>query len=265
MSDENTLWMGNIQEWMNEKKIMQYFTEYGFNPYRIKLCKNSKSISLSNFCFVYFNTSEEANNALNKLNGKSMPSTYINFSLKWANPKSINNNLDIFVANLSSEIKNLELYNLFKEKYPSVHHVSIITNNNNKSKGYGFITFLNKEEGEKCVNEMNGYLFYNKPLKVKKNITDDDFQNEVYLFSENFEDIDLNFIGILKGNKDPVNHLVYIEDENGSPLLFTTSKDSTIIKWKLRLKDEKLEISNKYNEKDKIFFMHIIKKLQDYY
>jgi hypothetical protein len=40
MSDDSILWMGNIQEWMNEKKIMQYFREYGFNPYRIKLLKN---------------------------------------------------------------------------------------------------------------------------------------------------------------------------------------------------------------------------------
>ena len=73
-----------------------------------------------------------------------MPTTYINFTLKWANPKSKDNNIDIFVANLSSEIDHLELYNLFKEKYTSVHHASIITH-----KGYGFITFLDKEEAEK--------------------------------------------------------------------------------------------------------------------
>ena len=129
---------------MDEKKIMQYFTEYGFNPYRIKLFKNKITKCLSNFFFVYFYTIREANNALNLLNGKSMPTTYINFTLKWANPKSKDNNIDIFVANLSSEIDHLELYNLFKEKYTSVHHASIITH-----KGYGFITFLDKEEAEK--------------------------------------------------------------------------------------------------------------------
>lgn len=257
MSDESILWMGNVQEWMNEKKIKQYFTEYGFNPYRVKLFKNKITKCLSNFCFVYFYTIREANKALNLLNGKSMPTTYINFTLKWANPKSKDNNIDIFVANLSSEIDHLELYNLFKEKYTSVHHASIISNKNNKSnkhlksKGYGFITFLDKEEAEKCVNEMNGYFFHNKSLKVKKNIKDNDIQNEIYLFSENFEDIELNFVGILKGNKGPVNHLVCIEDENGRPLLLSTSKDSTIIKWKLFLKDKKLLIDSKYNEKEK--------------
>ena len=255
MSDDSILWMGNIQEWMNEKKIMQYFIEYGFNPYRIKLLKNISNC-FSNYCFVYFYTIEEANNALNQLSGKPMPTTYINFELKWANPKFKDNNIEIFVANFSSEIDHLELYNLFKEKYPNVHHVSIINDKNNKSnksKGYGFIHFFDKIEAEKCVNEMNGYLFHNKPLKVKSNIKDDDIQNEVNLFSENFEDIELNFIGILKGNKAPVNHLVCTEHENGVPLLFSTSKDSTIIKWKLYFKDKKFKIISKYDEKEKIY------------
>lgn len=251
MGDESKLWMGNIMEWMNEKKVMDYFKEYGFNPKSVKLFKNQKLNCLSNFCFVYFYTIEEANNALNLLNGKKMPNTFINFALKWSNPRYKDNTTDIFVSNLSSEINHLELYNLFKEKYPEVHHVSIITNKKNKNKGYGFITFLDKAEAEKCANEIDGYLFHNKPLQVKRNKKDDDIQNEEYLFFE--EDIELNFLGILKGNKGPVNHLVCTEDENGTPLLFSTSKDSTIIKWKLYFKDNKFKIDDKYNEKGKIY------------
>ena len=37
--------------------------------------------------------------------------------------------------------------NIFKEKYPSVHHVSIMTENG-ESKGYGFIQFINKYDYE---------------------------------------------------------------------------------------------------------------------
>ena len=39
---------------MDEKKIMQYFTEYGFNPYRIKLFKNKITKCLSNFFLFIF-------------------------------------------------------------------------------------------------------------------------------------------------------------------------------------------------------------------
>ena len=183
-----------------------------------------------------------------------MPSTFINYSLKWANPKSKNNNIDIFAANLSSEVKNLELYNLFKEKYPSVHHASIITDKNNKSKEYGFITFIDKKEAEKCVNEMNGFLFHNKLLIIKKNIKDVNIQEVVYIFSENIIDLESNFIGILKGNKGPLDHLVCTEEENCTPLLFSSSGYSNIINWRLYFKEKKFGIFNKYNEDEKKFW-----------
>jgi RNA recognition motif-containing protein len=43
----------------------------------------------------------------------------------------------------------------------------IITDNITKmSKGYGFVKFNNQEEAFKAIAEMNGQMFYGKPLKV---------------------------------------------------------------------------------------------------
>ena len=109
---------------------------------------------------------DEANDALTFLNGKYIPNTNLTFNLKWANTNS--KNTEIFVGNINPEIDNVILYNLFKEKYPSVHHAFIVRNNLKISKGYGFINFLDKKEAEKCIKEMNGYIFYNKALKVEE-------------------------------------------------------------------------------------------------
>ena len=112
---------------------------------------------------------------MTKLNGKYIPNTNLTFKLYWA--KANTENIEIYVGNLSPEINNLDLYNLFKEKYSSVHHAIIITDKkNNISKGYGFINFLKKEEATKCIEEMNGYIFYNNPLilKEKNNKSSDD-------------------------------------------------------------------------------------------
>ena len=156
--------MGNLEEWMDEGKIMKFFNEYNFSPKSIQIIKNKKDC-FSKFCFVNFCNIYEANEVLTKLNGVKIQNTNSTFNLKWANSNS--ENIDIYVGNLSPKTDNIELYNLFKGKYPSVHHASIVTNNNVK-KGYGFINFLEKEESEKCIKEMNGYIFYNKPLKLKK-------------------------------------------------------------------------------------------------
>ena len=111
---------------------------------------------------------------MTKLNGKYIPNTNLTFKLNWAKQNS--ENIDIYVGNLSPEINNLDLYNLFKEKYSSVHHALIITDKkSNISKGYGFINFLKKDEATKCIEEMKGYIFYNKSLilKEKNNKTHD--------------------------------------------------------------------------------------------
>ena len=262
MSVESKLWMGDLEEWMNEETIMKFFNEYNFCPKNIEMIKDEKNECFYNHCFINFYDIYEANEALIKLDGKKIPNANTNstFKLKWAYPNS--KSIDIYVSNLSPEIDNLELYNLFKGKYPSVHHASIITKNN-ISKGYGFVNFLDKKESEKCIKEMDGYIFYNKALKVKEknnknhkksnykknNSEEDEDENEKGEFinsdkSNNF----IKLIGILKGHNGPVTSLICSEDKNGVPLLFSGSEDTSIIKWKLFFKDNKFE-TNEFNNK----------------
>jgi RNA recognition motif-containing protein len=68
---------------------------------------------------------------------------------------------------LPNDIDDIQLFNIFKDKYPSVHHVSIMTENG-ESKGYGFIQFINKYDYEKCLKEMDGYLIKGKPIIVRE-------------------------------------------------------------------------------------------------
>ena len=166
MSKETKLWMGNIESWMDEQTIMELFKENNFNPKSVQLIKNENKGNTKNFCFIDFFSINEANDALTILNGKKITINNLVFNLKWANSNS--KNIDIFVGNLSPEIDNITLYNLFNEKYPSVHHAFIITNKDKISKGYGYINFLKKEESENCIKEMNGYIFYNRALKIEE-------------------------------------------------------------------------------------------------
>ena len=222
MSVESKLWMGDLEEWMNEETIMKFFNEYNFCPKSIEMIKDEKNECFCNHCFINFYDIYEANEALIKLDGKKIPNANTNstFKLKWAYPNS--KSIDIYVSNLSPEIDNLELYNLFKGKYPSVHHASIITKNN-ISKGYGFVNFLDKKESEKCIKEMDGYIFYNKALKVKeKKNNDHKKRNYKKNNSEENEDEDekeefinsdksnnfIELIGILKGHNGPVTSLI---------------------------------------------------------
>ena len=166
MSTESTLWMGDIETWMNEEIIMKSFTECGIKPISVKTIKDKKLNLLRNYCFINFDNMVEANKALIQLNGKKLPNANFNFKLNWANQNS-EGNKNLYVGNLAPEIDDIELYNLFKSKYPSVHHASIITDKG-ISKGFGFVHFSKKEDYDKCLKEMDGFMFHNYAIKVKE-------------------------------------------------------------------------------------------------
>lgn len=168
MSMESTLWMGDVEPWMSRELILKSFFEYGLKPSSIKMLKDHKYNISRNYCFINFETMAEANKALIELNGKKIPNTNINFRLNWAN-KHCEMNRNLYVGNLSSDIDDITLFNIFKSKYPSIHHVSIMTDKG-ESKGYGFIQFIDKYDYDKCLREMDGYIIKGKPIIVRERI-----------------------------------------------------------------------------------------------
>ena len=177
MDNNGTLWMGDIESWMDESFIIDSFTKYGFRPRSVKLIQDKRFNKSKNFCFVNFNSLKEANDALFQLNSKNIPKTNIFFKLNLAknNSKKCKN---AYVGNLPRYINDKELFNYFQSKYPSVYYASIITDNG-VSRGYGFIHFGKEEEYEKCLKEMDGTKFHNKVIKVKEktNVDNNKYNN----------------------------------------------------------------------------------------
>jgi RNA recognition motif-containing protein len=169
--------MGDIQPGMTEDFILKSFNHYGINPTSVKLIHDRETHELKNFCFINFKNIDEANKCILMLNGKLIPRTQIKFRLNWANYYSTFNK-SIYVGNLSPDVDDISLYNLFKEKYPSVLHASVVTDKG-KSKGFGFILFRGEKDYERCLHEMNGINFHGNKIKVseQKKKEDDDKNN----------------------------------------------------------------------------------------
>ena len=60
------------------------------------------------------------------------------------------------------------LKNYFANIYKSVISTKIVIDNITKqSKGYGFVKFTDQNDSIKAIEEMNGKMFYGRPLKTK--------------------------------------------------------------------------------------------------
>ena len=178
MSTDNNIWMGDVEPWMNESFILQSFNYYNIHPSNVKLIHDKNTNELKNYCFINFDNIEEANKCIIMLNGKQIPNTKIKFKLNWATYFS-SFNKSVYVGNLSPDVDDISLYKLFKDRYSSVHHASVITDKG-KSKGFGFILFRGEKEYERCLHEMNGIKFHGNIIKVnEQKKKDDEIKNNI--------------------------------------------------------------------------------------
>ena len=66
MEQSRTLWMGNIENWMNENYICQLLNSINLNPIKIRILQNDNP---KNCCFIEFDCPETADFVLEKYNG----------------------------------------------------------------------------------------------------------------------------------------------------------------------------------------------------
>ena len=75
---------------------------------------------------------------------------------------------NIYVGNLSYEVSEDELRNIF-EAYGAVETVSIITDKfTGRSKGFGFVTMANDGEAQKAIEALHQKDFKGRPITVNE-------------------------------------------------------------------------------------------------
>ena len=171
MNPENTLWMGGILPNMTESHIINSFNFFNIFPISVKFIKDKQKNKNKSYCFITFNSHEEANKALYLLKGQKLPNANITFNLNWADYQVALKT--VYVGGLSPNITNNELYSIFAHKYKSIHNAKIIYDHG-KSKGYGFVYFKEEEDYYKCLKEMNGFNYNGNIIKVNEQIKKED-------------------------------------------------------------------------------------------
>lgn len=76
--------------------------------------------------------------------------------------------MKVYVGNLPWSVDDAKLKELFAS-FGEIEEANVIVNKfNNRSKGFGFVTFKNDEDGKKAIAEMNDKEVEGRGLKVNE-------------------------------------------------------------------------------------------------
>ncbi|CAK7219864.1 hypothetical protein SCUCBS95973_003965 [Sporothrix curviconia] len=167
-----TLWMGELEPWMDENFVKNVFTTVSGENVNVKVIRDRASGN-AGYCFVEFNTVEAATKALN-LTGSNIPNSTRVFKLNWASGGGLVDRRDdrspeysIFVGDLGPEVNEFVLVSLFQARFPSCKSAKIMTDAvTGQSRGYGFVRFSDENDQQRSLIEMQGVYCGNRPMRI---------------------------------------------------------------------------------------------------
>lgn len=191
-----TLWMGDLDPWLDEGAIADLWWQILHKKVTVKIIKpktpkpenNAQGLSHSGYCFVEFESFDDAQQALG-LNGQLLPDIAMPsqqqfpnnpdnqkkyFRLNWASGATLSAPIvqtpeySLFVGDLSASTTEAHLLAFFQKSFPtSIKTVRVMTDPvSGKSRCFGFVRFTDELERQRALVEMHGAWFGGRPLRV---------------------------------------------------------------------------------------------------
>ncbi|XP_016985974.1 polyadenylate-binding protein [Drosophila rhopaloa] len=175
------VYVKNFTEEFDDEKLKEFFEPYGkITSYKVMSKEDGKS---KGFGFVAFETTEAAEAAVQALNGKDMgegKSLYVARAQKKAERQQELKRkfeelkkkrhesvfgVNLYVKNLDDTIDDDRLREAFS-LYGTITSAKVMTDEEGRSKGFGFVCFISPNEATCAVTELNGRVIGSKPLYV---------------------------------------------------------------------------------------------------
>ena len=157
-SGQGNIFIKNLATSLDNKDLYDLFSGFG----TILSCKvvtdehgNSKG-----YGYIHFETQEAANQAVEKLNGKSIDDkeVYVGPFVKRNDRSNAEDFTNLYVKQFPEAWDEDKLRNLFAE-HGELASVSITRDEEGKSKRFGFVNFVEHESAESAITALNGKVF----------------------------------------------------------------------------------------------------------
>lgn len=159
--------MGNIDERFSQELLSELMTQVG--PVRqVHMPQDRVSQTHQGYGFVEFDTPLSADYASKVLNGIRVWGKPIRVNKASADKqKAVDIGAELFINNLDGQVDEKILYDTFSQFGQILRQPNIVRDENNISKGYGFVSFDSFEASDVARDTMNGQYLLSKSITVE--------------------------------------------------------------------------------------------------
>ena len=156
---QGNVFIKNLDSAIDNKALHDTFAAFG----NILSCKvaQDESGSSKGYGFVHYETAEAANNAIKHVNGMLLNDKKVFVGHHIAKRDRLSkfeelkaNFTNIYIKNLDKQVSDEEFRNIF-EKFGEITSATLSHDRDGKSRGFGFVNYVNHESAYAAVQEMN--------------------------------------------------------------------------------------------------------------
>lgn len=175
------LHMAVIHDYMTEDFLVDAMAAMGCPVALVSLPRNDEPPYLpKGHAFLEFASTEDAEEALKKCNGKLVPNSApllrfkLNRSIRELRRAGIDDHdtFSIWVGSLSEEVTSDQLFDFFAERYPSTVGAKVVFDQDGMSRGFGFVNMMDEEQFRMACSDMKGVTgLGGLPMEVRAGLT----------------------------------------------------------------------------------------------
>ena len=167
-SQHSVLYVGNLPFSITENMILDLFQRYGV----IRKCKllHDANGRGDPYCFIDFAQRCDAQKAIIAMNNRVMEEKTIR--VNWATSATGGKKVDtsqhfhIFVGDLSQDLMEEDIRTAFR-KFGNISNIKVVCDPaTGKSRGFGFISFYDKDDAESAIKHMHGRSLGDKVIRT---------------------------------------------------------------------------------------------------
>ncbi|CAI9783139.1 unnamed protein product [Fraxinus pennsylvanica] len=162
-----SLYVGDLQQDVTDGQLFDAFSEFK-SLASVRVCRDSSTGRSLCYGYVNFISPQDALHAIEVKNHSTLNGKVIRVMWSHRDPDARRSGIgNVFVKNLSDSIDSVNVQEMF-QKFGNVLSCKVVTSDDGKSKGYGFVQLESENSANAAIENLNGSIVGDKQIYVGK-------------------------------------------------------------------------------------------------